>query len=219
MSGLEENYRRLLDRIGTAAARSGRDRAQVRLVGATKRVEAARIRRAIELGLNDIGENRVQEAEGKLAALAPTGVRCHLIGHLQSNKARRALDLFTSIQSVDSFELAGRLDRMLDRRFPVFIQIRSAEESTRSGVPESDLPQLVQAVRDSRWLDLDGFMAIPPFFEDPEDGRLCFRRLRELRDAHDVRELSMGMSHDFEVAIEEGATQVRIGTALFGERT
>ena len=218
MAGLEENYRRLLERIGEAAVRSGRNAADVRLMGVTKRVEAGRIREAIELGLRDIGESRVQEAEEKLPLLDRTGVRCHMIGHLQSNKARKALELFDSIQSVESSGLAERLDGILDRPFPVFIQVWSGDEPSRSGVGESGLAALVDVVRSSRSLGLEGFMTIPPFFEDPERTRPYFRRLRELQESHAVGQLSMGMSHDFEVAIEEGATVVRIGTALFGER-
>ena len=218
MPRLEENYNRLLDRIGEAALRSGRKPEDVRLLGVTKRVEAARILEVIELGLTDIGENRVQEAEDKMPRLGGSGVRCHLIGHLQANKARRALELCHSIQSLDSPRLALRLDGMLERRFPVFIQVKTVEEATKSGVAPSELAELVDVVRRSRWLDLEGFMTIPPFREDPDQVRPYFRRIRELGAEYGVTGLSIGMSHDFEAAIEEGATHVRVGSALFGTR-
>lgn len=190
----------------------------MRLVAATKRVDPERIREAIGLGLTDIGENRVQEAERKRPALEGTGIRCHLIGHLQSNKARKALELFDSIQTLDTAHLAERLDGLLDHPFPVLIQIRSGDEATKSGTAVSGLPSLVDVVRGTAWLRLQGFMTIPPPVGDPDDSRPFFRRLRELAETYGVDELSMGMSHDFEVAIEEGATQVRVGTALFGAR-
>lgn len=218
MPDLAENYHRLIERIAAAAIRSGRRPEEVRLIGVTKRVDPGPVLEAIGLGLTDIGESRVQEAEGKLPLLEGTGVRCHLIGHLQSNKARRALQLFASIQTVDTAHLARRLDGMLEGPYPVFIQTQSGGEATKSGIPEPELGSLVDLVRAARWLDLRGFMAIPPFFEDAERTRPYFRRLSELGRRYGVDELSMGMSHDFEVAIEEGATQVRIGTALFGER-
>jgi PLP dependent protein len=219
MSPVGENYNRILERIAASAARSGRPARDVRLLGVTKTVEVARIREVLELGLTDIGENRVQEAEAKLPALGDTGVRCHFIGHLQSNKVRRAAELFESIRSVDSEHLARRLDGTLARRYPVFIQVRSGDEASKSGVAAPRLPELIALVRGSKWLRLEGLMAIPPFFEDPEDARPFFRRVFELARTCDVPGISMGMSHDFEVAIEEGATEVRIGTALFGART
>lgn len=219
MSSLAESYSRLLERIAAAALRSGRAPRDVRLLGVTKTVDVARIRAALELGLTDIGENRVQEAESRLSALADTGVRCHFIGHLQSNKAHRALELFDSIRSVDTPHLARRLDGMLTRPYPVFIQVRSGEEETKSGVATPDLPALVAIVRGSKWLRLEGLMAVPPFFEDAEKTRPFFRRVFELARTHEVPGISMGMSHDFEIAIEEGATEVRVGTALFGART
>lgn len=218
MSSLGESYSRILDRIGTAAARSGREPREVRLLGVTKTVGVDRIREVVDLGLADIGENRVQEAESKLPQLEGTGVRCHFIGHLQSNKARRALALFDSIRSVDTDHLVRRLDGMLTRPYPVFIQVRSGEEATKSGVEASELAALIDLVRGSARLRLEGLMAIPPFFQDPEKGRPFFRRVVELARDNGVGEISMGMSHDFEIAIEEGATEVRIGTALFGAR-
>lgn len=218
MSSLSENYSRLLERIAAAAVRSGRLARDVRLLGVTKTVGVARIREALGLGLTDIGENRVPEAESKLSALADTEVRCHFIGHLQSNKARRALELFDSIRSLDTPHLARRLDAMLARPYPVFIQVRSGEEDTKSGVATPDLPALIALVRGSEWLRLEGLMAIPPFLEDADKTRPFFRKVFELAQAWEVPQISMGMSHDFEIAIEEGATEVRVGTALFGAR-
>lgn len=218
MSRLAENYRGVLERIADAATRSGRKPGDVRLLGVTKRVPVPRILEAVSLGLRDFGENRVQEAEGKIPLVREPGVRWHFIGHLQSNKARRALDLFASIRTVDSLSLARRLNGMLHGPYAVFIEVRSGDEPTKSGVNELELEELVQFVRGTQYLRLEGFMAVPPYFENPEKVRPYFSRLRELAAEHGVPGLSIGMSHDFEIAIEEGATEVRIGTALFGER-
>jgi pyridoxal phosphate enzyme (YggS family) len=180
--------------------------------------------------VRDLGENRVQEAESKINELGRNRARWHLIGHLQANKARRAVTLFDVIHSVDSVSLARRLDRMCREEgrdeLPVMIQVDLAGEETKSGVSENDLPELVYVVKETERLRLIGLMTLPPFFEETGRVRPYFRRLRELRDALDSRmdfvngrgELSMGMSHDYEVAIQEGATMVRIGTAVFGER-
>jgi len=218
MSELRDNYEHVLERIDGAVRRSGRAPGSVRLLAVTKRVPAERIRAVVMLGQQDIAENRVQEAEEKLPGLSDLDVRCHLIGHLQSNKARRALSLFASIQSVDSPQLALRLDGMLDRPFPVFVQVRSGEEATKSGVHEADLGELVETIHATRWLSLEGLMGIPPFHENPEHVRPYFARIRTLAERYRLAGLSMGMSHDFEIAIEEGATHIRVGTALFGER-
>lgn len=181
-------------------------------------------------GLIDFGENRVQEAETKIPQIARDGVRWHLIGHLQSNKARRAVELFDVIHSVDSVALAQRLERICDElgreELPVLIQVDLGHEATKTGIEERNVPQLVDALQGCRRLRLKGLMTLPPFFESSEKVRPYFRRLRELRDqlharnafGDSVGELSMGMTHDFEVAIAEGATIVRVGTAIFGER-
>ena len=222
MNSVGENYRLLLKRIEKAALGVGRDPGAVRLIGVSKRVEVERIREAIKYGLTDIGENRVQEAEQKIPqldeALDGGKVQCHLIGHLQANKAAKALGLFSWIQSVDSRALAQRLDRLTTGRLRVLIQVKLEEEPSKAGVARSDLPQLIDVIHASEKLDLKGLMAIPPFLEDPEDVRPYFRELRQTGQEFSLPELSMGMSHDFEVAIEEGATMVRVGTALFGER-
>lgn len=218
-------------RIAAACARAGRDASEVTLVGVTKTVEAARVRAAIDAGLGALGENRVQEAEGKMAPLADLRdqVQWHLIGHLQSNKARRAVTLFDVVQTIDSVELAARLDRIAaeaGKRLPVFIEVNVGGEASKAGaLPDQVLP-VVEQISTFPSLDLRGLMSVPPFLDEVEAVRPYFRRLRELRDEArragivDERfaELSMGMSHDFEVAIEEGASIVRVGTALFGAR-
>ncbi len=222
MSSVGENYRLLLERIEKAAMRVGRDPAGVRLIGVSKRVEVERIREAIRYGLTDIGENRVQEADEKIPqldeALDGGRVQCHLIGHLQANKAAKALGLFSWIQSVDSSALAQRLDRLTIGRLRVLIQVKLEEEPSKAGVARADLPRLIDVIQASEKLDLRGLMTIPPFLENPEDVRPYFRELRQTGQGFSLPELSMGMSHDFEIAIEEGATMVRVGTALFGER-
>jgi pyridoxal phosphate enzyme (YggS family) len=228
---LRERLDEVRRRIETCARHSGRDPAEITLVAVSKTHPPALLRRAIEAGAHDLGENRVQEAEAKIEELGRQTARWHLIGHLQANKARRAVTLFDVIHSVDSVSLARRLDRLCREEgrasLPVMIQVDLAGEETKSGVDEDGLPELVGAVRESERLRLTGLMTLPPFFEDAERARPYFRRLRELRDASASRmdfgdgrrgELSMGMSNDYEVAIEEGATVVRIGTAIFGER-
>lgn len=217
-------------RIALSAARVKRRAEDVRLIAVSKTHPPEIISRAVDAGVTDLGENRVQEAEGKIAEVGRERARWHLIGHLQSNKARRAVSLFDLIHSVDSLELAQRLDRLCAEEgrdsLPVLIQVDLAGEETKSGASEKDLEPLVEAVMKSEPLILKGFMVLPPFFDEPEEARPFFRRLRELRDLYQSRgafgtergELSMGMSHDFEVAIEEGATMVRVGTAIFGER-
>mgnify|MGYP001349791664 CR=1 FL=1 len=191
------------------------------------------IEAALAAGVVNFGENRVQEAERKIRSLRERGLKdlqWHLIGHLQSNKARKAVQLFEVVQSVDSIDLARRLDRICreeDRKcLPVFLQVDLAGETTKSGVAENELMVLADHLSMSERLRFDGLMLIPPYFENAEHARPFFRRLRELRDhlaeqdAFNGRlgELSMGMSHDLEVAVEEGATLVRVGTAIFGER-
>jgi len=180
--------------------------------------------------LRDFGENRVQEAKAKRPALSDLTVTWHMVGHLQSNKARAARELFHWVHSVDSLRLAQKLDLAAGssaERLPVLIEVNLSEEITKSGAREADVPQLAEQVAMLARLELRGLMVIPPFLENPEEARPYFRRLRELAREIDSRhlanvsmqELSMGMSHDFEVAIEEGATMVRIGTAIFGPRS
>ncbi len=222
---MHERLEAINRRIAAACQRAGRDFFDVTLVAVSKTVEPERIRLAIEAGVRVLGENRVQEAASKMPELAATvaehNVQWHLIGHLQSNKARRAVELFSAVQSVDSFKLAERLDSVageLGKRLPVFIEVNLGGEESKAGTNPEDVLPLCEQVSKLANLELKGLMTVPPFFDAPEDVRPFFRRLRTLRDQAQLKELSMGMSHDFEIAIEEGATMVRIGTALFGER-
>ena len=218
------------ERIARAADRASRSPGDVTLVAISKTHPADAVRAAFEAGVRDFGENRVQEAEPKIAAtadLAASGLCWHLVGHLQSNKVRRAAALFGVVQSVDSLELAERLARFgaeAGRAVRGLVQVDLAGEETKFGLPEAELLSVLEAVRGREGLRVEGLMVLPPYFEDPERARPYFRRLRSLHDRAraagllEGRELSMGMSHDFEVAVEEGATIVRIGTAIFGER-
>ena len=229
-AALAERLTRVRARIAAAAERSHRPSEGVRLIAISKTHPSAVVSKLIELGATDLGENRVQEAEEKIAEVGRDKARWHLVGHLQANKARRAVNLFDVIHSLDSIDLARRLDRLCKEegreKLPVLIQVDLGHEETKSGIDETELEQLVKEVSPLNRLQLIGLMTVPPFFEDPEQNRPFFCKLRELRDAlaaqgvfGDIKgELSMGMTHDFEVAIEEGATMVRIGTAIFGER-
>ena len=217
-------------RLAGAAEKSGRKPDEVRLIAISKTHPTPVLKQVIEFGATDLGENRVQEAEGKITEIGRDRVRWHLVGHLQANKVRRAVNLFDVIHSVDSVELAQRLDRLCVEEeresLAVLIQVDLGHEETKSGVDESELIHLIESLGPLTRLKLIGLMTLPPFFDDPEQSRPFFRRLRELRDELNQRgafgdrtgELSMGMTHDFEVAIEEGATMVRIGTAIFGAR-
>jgi PLP dependent protein len=215
-------------RIADAAARVGRCASEITLCAVTKTFPADAVDEAIAAGIGDVGENRVQEAEEK-KGLVRSPARWHLIGHLQSNKARRAVELFDVVQSVDSVGLVGRLDRLAreqGRILRVYVEVDLAGEAAKSGIDENGAPLVAEAIDGATGLELAGLMAVPPYFDDPRDVRPYFRRLRELRDrlndSNRLRRrivgLSMGMSHDFEVAVEEGATLVRVGTAIFGKR-
>jgi pyridoxal phosphate enzyme (YggS family) len=227
---IRDNLLRVQERIAAAARKAGRRSEEITLIGVSKTQPAEAIRAAYEAGLRHLGENRVQEWEGKRGALGDLQATWHLVGHLQSNKAARAAGLFQSVDSVDDFALAQRLDRARDgqnaeRKLRVLLEVRVEEEESKSGVGAEQAAALVEKVVALSHLELAGLMCIPPFLEDVEQVRPYFRRLRELRNslAHRIRRglpvLSMGMSHDFEVAIEEGATEVRVGTAIFGSRT
>ncbi len=222
-SDLELNLAEIRTRIGEAAGRANRDPAQIKLIAVSKTHPADTLRQAMAAGATVFGENKVQEAESKIFKIGRDGVEWHLIGHLQSNKARKAVQLFDVIQSVDSVELAERLERICKEegreKLSVFAQVDLAGEATKSGIAESELPSLVAYLKICKRLRLAGLMLLPPFFDDPEATRPYFKRLRTIRDEIlPGGDLSMGMSHDFEVAIEEGATIVRVGTAIFGER-
>jgi len=224
MTDLVQNLSSIRVRIAAAARRAGRDPNEINLVAVSKMHPSETIRRAIGAGQFIFGENKVQEAESKIDEIGREGIEWHLIGHLQSNKARKAVQLFDVIQSVDSVELAERLERICLEEgrdsVSVFAQVDLATEETKSGILESDLPKLVEYFASSDRLKFQGLMILPPYFEDPEATRPFFQRLREMRDrVLPGGDLSMGMSHDFEVAIEEGATIVRVGTAIFGKRS
>jgi pyridoxal phosphate enzyme (YggS family) len=229
-TSVRENLLRLQEKIAGAAVRAGRRAEEITLIGVSKTHPASAIREGYEAGVRHFGENRVQEWEGKRAGTEGLEAKWHLIGHLQSNKAARAARLFHSVDSVDDFAVAQRLDRTrveegITGKLRVLIEVRVAPEETKSGVEISGLPALAEKFTDLRQLELAGLMCIPPFLEDAEQVRPYFRRLKELRDeltgklGITLPVLSMGMSHDFEVAIEEGSTEVRVGTALFGLRT
>ena len=217
-------------RIAAAAQKCGRSPNEVTLIAISKTHPASAVRQLLELGTADVGENRVQEASEKITEIGRDQARWHLVGHLQANKARRAVNLFDVIHSLDSLELAQRLDRLCAEegveKLAVLIQVDLGHEETKSGIDESELTHLVEGLGPLCRLEFTGLMTLPPFFDNPEQSRPYFRRLRELRDELAARgafasgkgELSMGMTNDFEVAIEEGATMVRVGTAIFGER-
>ena len=226
---ISENVERVQERIHRACRRSGRAVDEVRLIAVSKTKPAESVRQAYAAGLREFGENRVQEAAAKRRDLEDLDAVWHLIGHLQSNKAKQACRLFDWIQSIDSLHLAERIDReaaALGRKMPVLIEVHLGEEASKFGVEEDDLVRLAEAIGAFPSLELRGLMTLPPFFENPQDVRPFFRHLRELAGRMAARnlpgvsmhELSMGMSHDFEIAIEEGATIVRVGTAIFGER-
>jgi hypothetical protein len=228
-STLQERIANIRERIAVAARRSGRAPEQVTLIAVSKTHPAESIRAAWDLGVTHFGENRVQEWEGKRGPIESLPAEWHLIGHLQSNKAAKAARMFHSVDSVDSASLAHRLDRAraemgIGKKLRVLIEVRVAPEDSKSGVEPADLRALAEKVLTLSNLELRGLMCIPPYIEEPEKVRPYFQRLRAMRD--DLQDqlsaklpvLSMGMSHDFEVAIEEGATEVRVGTALFGTR-
>ena len=217
---IRSNLERVRERIARAAERAGRRPDDVLLVGVSKTVDVARIRTAVAAGLTAIGENRVQEARGKIAELGRTAA-WHLVGHLQTNKAREALELFDVVHSVDRIDLARELDRRARARgrpIDALVQVNIALEPSKGGWPPDAVETAVEALMALRGLRVRGLMAIPPAVDRAEDARGWFRALRKLGERHGLAGLSMGMSGDFDVAVEEGATMVRIGTAIFGPR-
>ncbi len=228
MGSIADNLRQVQQRIAAAAERSGRNSEDITLVAVTKTVPVERIREAIEAGVTHLGENRVQEARDKIPQITET-VTWHMIGHLQKNKAKYAVRLFDMIQSIDDWELAQEVDKraaQVDRVMPVLIEVNTSGESSKFGVEPHHALALARQVDMLPHVQLKGFMTIAVFSEDETAVRRCFRTLREIFEmarqqswTHaDIAVLSMGMSHDFEIAIEEGATMVRIGTAIFGPR-
>ena len=215
---LPERIHQVESRIQAAVRRAGRKREEVTLVAVTKKFPAPVIAEAYSRGLRVFGENYVQEFAEKHPALSGlTDAEFHLIGHLQSNKARQATELFHTVETVDSGKLARRLDEM-GRRLEVMIEVKLSPEASKVGAPPEEVPGLIETIRACPNLWLTGLMTMPPWNADPETTRPFFRRLAELARTHQLPKLSMGMSHDLEAAIEEGATHIRVGTALFGPR-
>jgi pyridoxal phosphate enzyme (YggS family) len=244
---IAENLARVRGQIEIASSRAGRRAEEITLVAVSKTHSARNIQKLYEAGVRHFGENRVQERESKLAQVSGLDATWHMIGHLQKNKAARAAQLFDTIDSVDSATLAEKLDRARTdfttenteqretskesdqlappSRLRILIEVKLDPEPAKSGVDGEEVPRLIEAIMRLPHLELRGLMGVPPYFDNPEESRHHFRRLRELRDAIRAQMgaeilpvLSMGMSHDLEIAIEEGATEVRVGTALFGER-
>ncbi len=225
MSEIRENYIRVMERIEKAARRAGRDPKEINLVAVSKTVEAARIKEAIEAGVSILGENYVQEAQKKIEEIGRP-VAWHFIGHLQSNKAKYAIRLFEMIHSLDSLPLAEELNRRAEQGgqvAKVMIEVNISGEATKFGTDEEKVFSIARGILNLNHLSLEGLMTMPPYFDSPEMSRPYYIKLRELkekmiREGIPLKELSMGMSNDFEIAIEEGATYVRVGTAIFGER-
>ena len=228
MPSIRDNFLRVLERMDRAATRAGRDPGEIKLVAVSKTVEVARIREAIEAGVTILGENYVQEARRKIEEIGH-GIQWHMVGHLQSNKAKYAVTLFDYIHSIDGISLARELDRRAEQKgktVRALVEVNLSGETSKFGVGSEATVDLIHQVAALKNISIEGLMTMPPFFGEPEKARPSFIKLRELRDRirkegiEDIRmdELSMGMSGDFEAAIEEGATIVRVGTAIFGER-
>ena len=225
---IADNLKMVTDRIASAAKRSGRDLPYVKLVVVTKTVDVDRIREAVDAGALILGENRVQEAKEKIEKLGPIA-SWHLIGHLQTNKAKYAVKLFYLIHSVDSLELAKEIDKQaakIGKVQDVLIEVSISGEASKAGVASENAAALVKGAAKLKNISIKGLMTMPPYSDSPEDSRPYFKKLRELSESVasenipgvSMKELSMGMSGDYEVAIEEGATMVRVGTAIFGGR-
>ncbi len=226
---IEHNLAAIEERIRAAAIESGRDPDEIRLIAVSKTVPAERVREAVQAGAHTLGENYIQETREKVEALKETPASWHFIGHLQTNKAKYVVRFADLIHSVDRIKLAAELDKQankLGKIQPILIQVNVSGEATKSGTAPEDLRELLQEASQLPNISIQGFMTLPPFFDDPKRARPYFRRLAELRDEMaalnieniSVKELSMGMTGDFEAAIAEGATMVRIGTAIFGAR-
>jgi pyridoxal phosphate enzyme (YggS family) len=225
MSSIKENYLKVMERIERAARKVGRDPGEIRLVAVSKTVEAARIKEAIEAGVSILGENYVQEAQKKIEEIGRP-VAWHFIGHLQTNKAKYAVRLFDMIHSIDNLPLAEELDRRAEKAgqpAKVMIEVNISGEATKFGTDEGKVFGIARGILNLNHLSLEGLMTMPPYFDSSEMSRPYYIKLRELkekmiREGIPLKELSMGMSNDFEIAIEEGATYVRVGTAIFGAR-
>ena len=231
MTTIKENFLRVMERIERAAHRAGRDPKDIKLVAVSKTIEASRVKEAIEAGATILGENYVQEAQKKIEEIGRPinrgiSVAWHFIGHLQSNKAKNAVRLFDVIHSIDSLSLAQELNRRADqanRTLRVLVEVNLSGETSKFGADQESVLKMIRGILELKRLALEGLMTMPPYFDLPEQSRPYYVRLRELkerivRDGMPVKGLSMGMSNDFEIAIEEGATYVRVGTAIFGSR-
>jgi pyridoxal phosphate enzyme (YggS family) len=229
LNDISANIALIRERIAAAARAAGRGPDEVRLLAVSKTFGADHVRAAYAAGQRDFGENKVQEALQKIAETAELEIRWHLIGHLQSNKVKKAAPAFAAIHAIDSIDLVRRVDAVageVGAAPELYIQVDMAGESTKFGAPEAEVAGIARAALECRAARLTGLMLLPPWFDDPEQARPYFRRLHALRerlvqegiDRSHLGELSMGMSHDFEVAIQEGATLVRVGTAIFGKR-
>jgi pyridoxal phosphate enzyme (YggS family) len=214
-----EALRSIQQRIHDAAVRAKRDPQSITLVAVTKTVPVDRIREAADSGVKNIGENRLQDAISKMDQLKDFRLTWHFIGHIQTNKAKKVAEKFDWIHSVGRTDVADKLGLAAPKPLSILIEVKLHEEPNKSGAAIADIPAVIDAIRRHDKLKLKGLMAVPPFLENPEDVRPYFRKLRELAAQYELAELSMGMTHDFEVAIEEGATMVRIGTGLFGKRS
>ncbi|HUI44828.1 MAG TPA: YggS family pyridoxal phosphate-dependent enzyme [Nitrospirota bacterium] len=226
---ISDNLKKVMDRIASAARRAGRDPASIKLIAVTKTVDIERIREAVAAGTGVLGENRVQEAKEKIEQLGPLA-SWHLIGHLQSNKAKYAVKLFDLIHSIDSFEVAQEVDKQaakVGKIQDVLVEVNISGEASKAGITAVDAANLIEKAAVLKNLSIKGLMTIPPFFDNAEEARPYFKKLRDLSvrigsekiSRVSMGELSMGMSGDFEVAVEEGATMVRVGTAIFGGRS
>jgi len=214
-----EALRNIQKRIHDAASRAGRDPQSVTLIAVTKTVPVDRIREVAACGVRHVGESRLQDGLPKLDELKSLGLTWHFIGHIQTNKAKKVAECFDWIHSVDRMELIDKLGRSATKPLSILIEVKLHDEPSKSGTDPAELPALIRSIRGYDSLQLKGLMSVPPFLENPEEVRPYFRKLRELAVRHELPELSMGMTHDFEVAIEEGATMVRVGTGLFGKRS
>jgi hypothetical protein len=216
---IERNIREVEKRIASAAKRAGRSPDKITIVAVTKGVEPQDIKIALDAGVRHVGENRIQEAKSKIVCLSALELHptWHMVGHLQTNKVKTAVEIFDIIHSIDSVRLAESVSKRAQSIFPVLLQVNISGEGTKSGFSMTELPKAAEEVAGLPNLEVKGLMTIAPFVKDPEEVRPIFRRLRQLRDSLGLEHLSMGMSDDFEIAVEEGATLVRIGRAIFKE--
>jgi pyridoxal phosphate enzyme (YggS family) len=220
MDQIESNLHHIQERINNACRHSHRSAEEITLVAVTKTVDVPSIKTAFDLGLRHFGENRIQEAVSKIELLSheKPAIAWHMIGHLQTNKARQAVALFDIIESIDSAKLADILNKQATKRMPILIQVNIAGENTKSGFSPNEIEKAMEEISGLPNMEIKGLMTIAPLVDNPEDVRYVFKKLRVLRDRLGLEHLSMGMTDDFEVAIEEGATIIRIGRAIFGER-